>query len=446
MGKRRKRNALPEGEFTAQVTKFSHEGRGIAQIDGKTTFLFGALADETVKFRYTLKRSQFDEGQVTAVLDSHPNRVQPTCPHFGVCGGCSLQHMAHDYQVQFKQSVFFELLEHQSGSLPEQRLQPLVASPYGYRRKARISVKHVPKKEKVIIGFRERKGRLVADIDSCSVLDPRMGERINAWRDLIYQLDARDHIPQLEIALTDDTSAVILRHLIPLGERDVAALIAFCQTHQFQLYLQPKGLDSIKLVYPENASRTLTYRLEKYGLQLDFHPWQFIQVNSEINAQMLDQAINLLELKPEDTVLDLFCGIGNFTLPLAKHCANVVGVEGVEDAVMMAKHNADLNDINNVEFFCTDLFQETYNEAWAKRHFNKVLLDPPRAGAKEILPAIGKWQPERIVYVSCNPATLVRDIAQLKTYGYQLHSAGIMDMFPHTQHVEAMCLLIHSKA
>lgn len=457
MPKRRRRKKLPLEHFEASVTDLSHDGRGIAHLEGKTTFLFGALPGETVKFQYTLQRSSFDEGSVTEVITPSPDRATPPCPHFGVCGGCSLQHMNHDTQLAHKQKAFLELLQHQAGIQPKTLLKPLTGDTLGYRRKARLSTKCVPKKDKVILGFRERGGRLVADIDACCVLDKTVGEKLTKTRDMLYTLTARNTIPQLEIAIANVT-AVIVRHLEPLDKADTETLINFAKENDWQLYFQPKGLDTVHCVYPDNANPLLHYTLHDFNLTLDFHPTQFIQVNDSINQQMIQRALQLLDVQKTDTVLDLFCGIGNFTLPLALHAKHVTGIEADNTAILQARANAKKNNLNNLTFFCDDLFQEDFNVSstttssearaqasakktnWLQAKYTKLVLDPPRAGAKEIMSLIPRWNPEKILYVSCNPATLARDAKTLSELGYTLTHGGIMDMFPHTQHVEAITL------
>ena len=439
---KKRRRPLPQQEVIATITGLSHDGRGVAQINGKTTFLFGGLPGESVHFRYTKQRASYDEGQVTQVDNPSPQRVEPSCPYFGLCGGCSLQHLTPNAQLEYKQNAFLELLQHQAGIVPKTLLKPLTGDLWGYRRKARLSVKAIPKKEKqVLVGFRERNGRYVADINHCEILHPSIGQRLLELSQLINQLTARNEIPQLEIAVDDHTTAIILRHLRPLDEKDLEILEQFFKQHDLKLYLQPAGPDSIHLHYP-NSSELLSYQLPRSDITLQFHPHQFIQINASINQQMIDQALALLDLKPTDRALDLFCGIGNFTLPIAKQSLHVVGVEGDPLSVNQALSNAKLNNITNVQFYCANLFQETYNSPWAKQKFNKLLLDPPRAGAKEILDIVPTWKPERIVYVSCNPATLARDAKILVDQGYRLTMAGLMDMFPHTQHVEVMALFV----
>lgn len=445
---RRKRKPLPTTEVVTTITALSHDGRGIAHIDGKTTFIFGALPGETVSFVYTNKRSQFDEGKVIHVLTPTSLRNQDAlCPVFGICGGCSLQHLQHDAQLKAKQATVLELLQHQAQLIPEKILPPLQSHPWQYRQKARLGVKFVAKKNKMIIGFRERAGRLITDVPYCDVLHPNVGQRIRSLADLIYNLNARDAIPQLEVAIGDNATAIIIRHLTPLNEHDCTLLKSYAAQQQLRFYLQPKGLDSITLFYPENTDPLLCYTLPEYALTLQFAPQQFTQVNANINQQMIHRAINLLELQPNDHVLDLFCGIGNFSLPIAKFAAHVVGVEGDASAILQAKNNAKFNHIDNTDFFCADLFQNAYTYPWAQANYSKILLDPPRAGAKEMITWLGQHasriNPNIIVYVSCNPATFARDAALLKAQGYRLSALGVMDMFPHTQHIELIAQFLN---
>lgn len=434
-----KRKKLPQQDFSANVTRLSHEGRGIAEIDGKTTFLFNALPDETVQFRYTQKRNSFDQGNVTKVLEASPLRVDPQCDYFGLCGGCSLQHLKHSEQITLKQKNFLELLQHQANTQPETILEPIFANPWGYRRKARLSIRFVAKKPKIMVGFRERNGRYVADMNHCEILHPSVGQNINGLRDLLHHLHCREDIPQLEIAVTDQTTAVILRHLKPLITSDLEALEQFCGQKNWRLYLQPKGMDSIHVQYPKNTDPLIYYTLPEYNLTLGLHPAGFMQVNHDINQQMIARAIELLDLNKNDKVLDLFCGIGNFSLPIAKYCKQVIGIEGDKIAVDQATKNAKANKINNTNFYMHNLFECENTSDWATIQYDKIILDPPRAGAKEMLEQLlPKWGPKKIVYISCNPATLARDSAIILAQGYRLNCAGIMDMFPHTQHVESI--------
>jgi len=440
MSKRRQKK-LPLDPVTAKVLRLSHEGRGIASINGKTIFIFGALPEETVTFRYTKCHRQFDEGAVVDVLSPSKERVHPICPHFGVCGGCSLQHMHHEFQITHKQSVFLSLLKN---TPPQTLLPPLLGPTEGYRRKARIGVKYVTKKQKVLVGFREKNAPYIAEMNICHTLHPELGNSIEALSELFMTLETKSCIPQLEIAVGDDATAIILRHLVPLPDADQEKLIHFFEQRQWHLYLQPQGTDSIYRLHPRDGKERLKYYLKNQNLTFEFHPTQFTQINSAINQQMVDCAIELLDLKADDRVLDLFCGIGNFSLAIAQRCKTVVGVEGDASATTQAAANAALNQLSNTEFHTANLFENTAaTDLWDKQTYDKVLLDPPRSGAQEILEKLSTWHPSLIVYISCNPATLARDAEILKQKGYYLDLAGIIDMFPHTQHLEAITLFRH---
>ncbi len=422
------------------INSLSHEGRGITQINGKTVFLDNGLAGEEVIFNYTKKHKQYDEGLVKEILEASPERVTPKCPHFNVCGGCSLQHMQHSKQLEIKQAALLEQFEHFAHTNPDEILPPLTANIWGYRHKARLGAKYVTKKEKLLVGFREKDGRFLADLITCPVLYPSVGEHLPDFSALIASLSCYREVPQIEVAISDDITALIFRHLAPFTNDDLEKLTAFGKQHNFYIYLQPNKIDSIHLLYPQETSPYLTYELPEYDLQFKFHPTDFTQVNSEINQLMIKQAINLLNPQANETILDLFCGIGNFTLPIAKSCAKIIGVEGSNTAISRAQENAKLNNITNCEFHCTDLFEPINNFPWAEQQYDKILLDPPRSGAAEICNQIEKFNAKKIVYVSCNPATLARDADTLIAKGYKLKAAGIMDMFPHTKHVESMAV------
>ncbi|MCH9743818.1 MAG: 23S rRNA (uracil(1939)-C(5))-methyltransferase RlmD [Gammaproteobacteria bacterium] len=434
------RKKKPQKTATLQISGLSHEGRGIAKEDGKITFVFGALTDETVNVLYTHSRGKFNEANTTEVISPASNRVTPACEYFGICGGCSLQHLKHEDQISHKQSTLQELLKHQANAEPQQWLDPITDKSLGYRRKARLSVRHVAGKQKVLVGFRERYSRFVANIDHCAILHPSIGEHLDDISAMLFTLEQRDHIPQIEVAVTDSVSALIIRHLTPLPEHDLEILKNFAIEFKLHIYLQPKGIDSIYLFQPEKDDDKLRYTLKQDKLTLAFHPAQFTQINHAINDKMIIQAINLLDLKPSDKVLDLFCGIGNFSLPAAKHSQFVTGVEGAKDAVEQAKENAVINNIDNTTFHTANLFEDCEHLPWATQRYDKLIIDPPRSGAEQILALLPHWQPDKIIYVSCNPATLARDTKQILAAGYQLTNTGIMDMFPHTQHVEAMAL------
>lgn len=443
MARKSRRSRIPTDIITASVTQLNHEGRGIAHINGKTTFLFGGLTGETVQFRYTAIHRQYDEGIVTQVLTPSVDRVTPRCPHFGVCGGCSLQHINPDAQRTHKQQVLLEHFQHQAGIQPKCLLEPLYDYPWEYRRRARLSVRFVEKKNTVLVGFRERSSRYVAEIHQCDILQSSIGKKIKLLGELLMQCEKKSDIAQLEIAIGDNATAVVIRNLVALPEADQSRLIAFAQAENLQFYLQPKGPDSIYPLYPAHPDR-LFYDIPHHAVRLFFQPTQFTQINAAVNLKMIDRAIDLLALKKTDRVLDLFCGIGNFTLPIAKYCDTVIGVEGAENAIAQAKKNALENKINNAAFYTHDLFADISQTAWCHSIFDKVLLDPPRVGAAALMPYFKQWKPQRIVYISCHPMTLARDTIDLIKLGYTLEKAGMMDMFPQTDHIEAIALFVRS--
>lgn len=421
------------------ITGLSHDGRGVAHHDGKAVFVRGALTGERVAARIVQRHRHYDDAQVDAVLTASPDRVDPLCPHFGVCGGCALQHLAPAAQIAAKQRVLAENFERIGHVRPKRWLEPLTSAVWGYRRKGRLSVKFVDKKGKALVGFREENGRYVADLARCEVLAPAVGHRIEALAELIGGLQCVREIPQIEIAAGDDTTALIFRHLQPLSESDRAALIAFAQQHDLAIYLQPGGNDSVHPLWPENPR--LAFRIQSADVELEFRPLDFIQVNSAMNEAMIGHALALLDPQPQDRVLDLFCGLGNFTFPLARRSAHVVGVEGEHGLVQRAKENAQRNGIENVEYHVANLLEDQRDTPWARQRFDKILLDPPRSGAAAVFDYLPKKGTDRIVYVSCHPASLARDAGILvEKHGFKLKAAGVMDMFPHTAHVESIAL------
>ena len=433
----RKRSAEP---LAATTETLSHEGRGIARINGKTVFIDGALPGEEVSFLYTRRRGQFDEGRIVDVLQASPHRAEPRCPHYGVCGGCSLMHLDSAQQILHKQSVLLEQLRHIGGLAPERVIPPLSASHWGYRRKARMGVKYVDGKEKVLVGFREKNSRFIADIDSCEVLHPFLGKTIGRLKELIRGLSVYRQIPQLEVAVSDAVAAIVIRHLAPLTDSDKSSLSGYEKMHPVRFYLQPGGLDSVHSLSGQ-VEPNLHYRLDSHNVTIEFSPIDFTQVNFELNPLLVDRVISLLDLSGADSVLDLFCGLGNFTLPMARYADYVTGVEGSEELVCRARMNAEKNSLSNVEFRVCDLSGQDAGARLAAQDYNKVLLDPPRSGAREILGQLDLQRVDKLVYVSCNPATLARDAGILVNQGgLSLNAAGVMDMFPHTSHVESIAL------
>lgn len=439
MSRRRRRSRLPEGNFDAQIDSLSHDGRGVARIEEKATFIQGGLPGEAVRFRYLKRKRSHDEGLVTEVLTASEQRVAPRCQHYAICGGCSLQHMDPEAQIQSKQGILLENLKHIGRVEPETVLAPLTNdSPWGYRRKARLGVKWVPQKGKVLVGFRERGSSFVADLAACQVLHPRVGELLPQLSELIGQLGIRDRVPQIEMSMDDDRCVLIFRILEPPSEQDKSLLREFGERHQVVPYLQPGGPDTVA---PLGQGVDLHYSLPEQALTLGFLPGDFTQVNTEINRKMIARALAMLDLGPGDRVLDLFCGVGNFTLPMARHAGEVHGVEGDRGLVERARANAQRNRLENVEFFTANLYEELAPAAWLELSFNKVLLDPPRSGAQQVLQLLPKMGVDTILYISCYPGTLARDAGELvNEHGYRLLSAGVMDMFPHTAHVESIAL------
>lgn len=431
---------MPAEVRVAEVQALTQDGRGVVRLEGKVAFVHGALADEEVRFQYTKKGRDFDEGEVLKVLRASPDRVSPRCPHFGLCGGCAMQHLAPDAQVHAKQRVLLDGLERIAGLAPREILSPLTGSPWGYRRKARLGVKYLAKKGRVLVGFRERKAPYVAELGGCEVLHPSVGHQIEALAGLIGDLEARTRIPQVEVAVGEAATALVVRHLDPLGEVDRSRLAAFAQARPgLQIWLQPAGPDTITPLWPRRAA--LSYRIPAHGVTLHFQPLDFIQVNAEVNLQMVDRVVALLDLEAGDRVLELFSGLGNFTLPMARRAAEVVAVEGDEAMVRRAVENAAANGRDNTCHVAADLLATAEAPPWPERPYSKVLLDPPRSGAAELMPWLCRLKAGRIVYVSCHPATLARDAAELvRRGGYALSHAGVMDMFPHTAHVESVAV------
>jgi len=436
---RSRRRKLPQDPVAATIESLSHDGKGVAHIDGKATFIHGALPQEEVMFRYTKKQKSHDEGMTVEVITSSVDRVEPPCEHFGLCGGCSLQHLGVEHQLNAKQEALMEAFKRIGKVEPEKVLAPLTTgSSLGYRRKARLGVKYVVKKGKVLVGFRERGSGFLADLSSCKVLHPKVGELLTELGHLIYNISIRERIPQIEVSMGDAECVLIFRILDPLSKADEALLISFASEHKVAIYTQDAGPDSVR---PLSDAVQLSYCLPNHDLTLEFLPSDFTQVNSDLNRAMIDHALTLLELSSGDRVLDLFCGLGNFTLPIAKKCSEVVGVEGDSELVQRARHNAELNQIQNSRYFTANLYESLEREPWLSETFDKVLLDPPRSGAQEVLSHLPKLGAQRLVYVSCYPGTLARDAGILvNELGYKLCAAGVMDMFPHTAHVESIAL------
>jgi 23S rRNA (uracil1939-C5)-methyltransferase len=438
----------------ADVVDLAHDGRGIARVDGKAVFIEGALPGERVRFRVFKRRRQLDEAGLVEVLVASPDRVVPKCAHFGICGGCSLQHLAPAAQLAAKERQLLDNLERIGRVRPERVFAPLRGPEWAYRRRARLGVKYVHKKGRVLAGFREREKPYLADIRRCEVLLARFASLPEHLAALVETLSLREKIPQVELAAGDDpgpagapgdsgaggaTAALVFRVMAAPTADDLGKLEAFADRQAVQIYLQSGGLDSIRPL--RDGYAPLAYSVDENRITLQFGPVDFIQVNREINASMVRAAVELLQPSSADAVLDLFCGLGNFTLSMGARAARVVGVEGDAALVAKARANALRNGLSNTEFHVENLFEPAQLGGWAQNAYDLVLLDPPRAGAAEILERMPQWRPRRLVYISCHPGSLARDAGILVGgQGFKLIGAGVMDMFPHTTHVESIAV------
>lgn len=455
-------SAFPDGSLA--VESLDIEAQGIAhRADGKVVFIEGALPFEQVSVSVHRKKNQWEAGTATAIHRESSQRVRPGCPHFGLhagaCGGCKMQHLHPAAQVAVKQRVLEDNLWHLGKVRAETLLRPIEGPAWGYRHRARLSVRHVHKKGVVLIGFHERKSRYVADMAVCPVLPPHVSALLMPLRDLIFSMDARETCPQIELACGDDVTALVLRHLEPLGDDDLGRLRAFGQRHGVQWWLQSKGPDTVKpLDDPAEGQPTLSYALPEFGITMPFKPTDFTQVNAAINRVLVGRALRLLDAQPHERVIDWFCGLGNFTLPIATRAGEVLGIEGSEALVARSRENLALNQrgrdrpLAPTTFAARNLFDMTPGQLVADGVAHKWLVDPPREGAFALAKALadlhqqpelrGGWTPPaRIVYVSCNPATLARDAGLLvHQAGYRCVAAGAVNMFPHTAHVESMAV------
>jgi 23S rRNA (uracil1939-C5)-methyltransferase len=423
----------------ADIVDLSHDGRGVARIDGKAVFVAGALPTERVRLRVLKRRRQMDEAVLVDVLTASADRVVTRCMHFGICGGCSLQHLSAGAQVALKQRELLENLQRIGGVQPERVLEALRGPEWAYRRRARLGVKYVHKKGRVLAGFRERDKPYLADLRRCEILVEPLRGLPQDLAALVETLAIREKIPQVEVAAGDDAAALVFRVLEPPGAQDLEKLANFGAERGVQIFLQTGGLDTVRPLRAGDAP--LNYKIDGGNIVIEFGPVDFLQINRDVNVAMVDAAMNLLQVNPADTVLDLFCGLGNFTLPLARRALRVVGVEGDATLVSKARANALRNGIGNAQFAVENLFEPKTFGAWASARYDFVLLDPPRAGASELLATMAQWRPRRVVYISCHPGSLARDAGVLvHAKGFRLTDAGVMDMFPHTTHVESIAV------
>jgi len=425
----------------ALVESLDNEGRGIARVEGKVIFIEGALPGERVEYSSFHRKPTYEQAQAVRIIKASSLRVTPHCPHFGVCGGCSMQHLEPSAQTAVKQRVLEDALWHLARLKPETIFPPISGASWGYRHRARLSVRYVAKKGGVLVGFREKRSSYVAMMDSCPVLPPAISDLIEPLKALIGAMSCPDRQPQIEVAIGDEQRALVLRNLVPLSSGDEEKLRRFADDHHITWFLQPGGLDTVALFHPLDAP-PLEYTLPDFGVTLRFRPTDFTQVNHGVNRMLVRRAMGLLKPQPGERIADLFCGLGNFTLPIAVSGATVVGVEGAKALVDRARMNAELNGLGaRCEFQVANLFEATEESIAALGKLDKLLIDPPREGAAAVVNALGESAPGRIVYVSCSPATLARDAAILvHEKGYVLRGAGIASMFPNTSHVESIAL------
>jgi 23S rRNA (uracil1939-C5)-methyltransferase len=425
-------------QVEAAVVGLTHDGQGIADLDGERVFVSGVLPGERAILSLQRRRRRYREATLVELLDPAADRVEPPCPHFGRCGGCAVQHLSYSAQVRFKEVVVRDALERIAGIEIPEWLPALTGAEWNYRRRARLGVRYVEAKGRVLVGFKERASRLVTDMSRCPVLVEPMDAVPGLLGSVVTETSLRQKLPQAEIAVGDNARALVLRVLEEPTEADLARFGALGAELETDVYLQRAGPGSVRALEPERA-HTLSYRLDAFGVDLRFAPTDFIQVNGPINAAMVGRVVERLQLTGKDRVLDLYCGLGNFSLPIARHAATVLGVEGEAGLVARAASNAALNEITNARFVTADLSLPDW--PFLRESWDVVVLDPPRSGAQAAVSLMGRMNPRRIAYVSCHPATLARDAKELISgRRYRLIAAGIADMFPHTHHVEAVAI------
>jgi 23S rRNA (uracil1939-C5)-methyltransferase len=437
---RRGRNQQLAPVEEGEISGLSHDGAGVCR-DGKAAFIDGALPGERVRFQRHGRHRSHDDARLLEVLRPSPDRAVPRCAHFGLCGGCALQHLDPAAQLVLKQRELADALQRIGQAEPQEWLPPLSGPVWNYRRRARLGAKYVRKKGRTLVGFRERSGPYVADLAGCEILVPPVDRLIAPLAALIEGLSIREALPQVEVAV-GDIATLVMRVLEPPTTEDLAAFAAFESQHGCRVLLQPGGLDTIRRL-DGSPPEPLHYRLPRHGLEYEFLASDFVQINASINEQLVDLALEQLALEADAQVLDLFCGLGNFTLPIARRASAVVGVEGDAGLVERARANARRNGLGNAVFHVANLMDPEPGEpAWAKQRYSHVLLDPPRAGAREVLGLVARLATQRIVYISCHPGSLARDVGELvQQHGWQLRRAGVIDMFPHTTHVESIAVL-----
>ncbi|MFU2488490.1 23S rRNA (uracil(1939)-C(5))-methyltransferase RlmD [Thauera sp. WH-1] len=426
----------------ATIESLDHEGRGVAHVDGKTVFIEGGLPGERVEYRVHRSRPSYEQATAEHIVRASAQRVTPRCPHYGICGGCSMQHLDPVAQAAAKQRILEDALWH-IGKLRAELILPAIHGPaWGYRYRARFGVRLVPSKGGLRIGFHERRSSYIVDMRECPVLPARVSALLPRLRELIAGLSIPDRVPQVEIAIGDEATVFVFRNLLPFSRSDEQRIAVFAAAEGIQAWKQPGGPDTATPLDPADDP-ALHYTLPEFGVRMDFRPTDFTQVNVHINRLLIRRSLQLLDPQPGERIADLFCGLGNFSLPVARRGARVVGVEGSDALVARALANARRNGLDALtEFHAANLFEATEDSVAALGPLDKLLIDPPREGAIAVAKALDRQRgPARIVYVSCNPATLARDAAVLvREKGYVLRAAGIANMFPQTSHVESIAL------
>lgn len=433
---------MEKNEPVVTIESLDQEGRGIAHHEGKVIFIEGALIGERVTYASYRKKSSFENAVATKILKTSFTRVQPQCVHFDLCGGCSIQHLEVRAQVAAKQRILEDNLQRIGKVKPETILAPIYGEAWGYRQRARLSVRHVLKKGKTLVGFHEKRSSFIADMQRCEILPPKISKLLPLLAQLNEQLSIRDQLPQIEVAVGEHVDVLVLRIMQALSPADEVLIKQFADTHQVQFWTQTKGPETVKPFYPLDAP-ALTYSMPEFGIEMPYAPTEFTQVNSTMNRLMVSRALRLLAPQAHERIADFFCGLGNFTLPIARSGAQVLGVEGSAALVKRAEQNAAHNGLSgNTQFEVMNLFEMDEKTLAGKGRFDKWLIDPPRDGAIELVKAITpEIAPQRIVYVSCNPATLARDAEVLvNVKGYAIKAAGVMNMFPQTSHVESIAV------
>lgn len=436
---RRQRRRQPADRGVIDIEDLAGNARGVGHVDGKAVFVADTLPGERALYRPTKRKKSYDEARLETLFSASEKRVTPRCAHFGLCGGCALQHAGEDAQLVFKQQQLLDALERVGKVAPDTVLAPLVDARWGYRRRARLGVKYVPKKGGTLVGFRERGAPFIALLQRCEVLVESVGGRLTDLATLIDGLSIRERLPQIEVAAADNAVALVFRVLDEPTPADRERLLEFGARFDFSIYLQPGNEQTIASLADDAPA--LYYDLPAYDARLYFQPNDFVQIHAGINARMIDQALDLLDVQADHCVLELFSGLGNFSVPLARRAARVITVEGDQSLVERARENARCNGADNIAAHVANLFEPPADARWMGETVDRVLIDPPRSGAAEMLEAIAATGATRIVYCSCHPATLARDAGELvHRYGYRLTHAGVMDMFPHTAHVESMAV------